>query len=371
MGMRTVKVMLLGAAVALSMGASQLRADVVSDRAAALLIWPDIKYEAGVMDTIVQVSNTSLEPILLHCFYENANSHCTSTGAVCVRGEVSETSCFMAFGQCKAGWLETDFRIRLTPRQPVGWLASAGLANGDLPLDGSFGNTGIGGSSNAGTRIPPVAEEPYTGTLKCIAINDDGTPTDRNVLKGENTIVYVGDRGDVTKHNAVGIQAIEGAVNDDKELILGGGGAEYNGCSNYLIVNHMFDLGIHPIVGEPSLTNIVLVPCTQDLLRQKPGTAVVQFLVYNEFEQRFSTSKRATCKADWRLSEIDTTDPTRSIFSAGVAGTLVGQSRLNPIGSGLIAIANEAIGNGSSSTRSSFNVHLQGDRAESDVITIP
>jgi len=363
--------MLLGAAVALSMGAGQLRADVVSDRAAALLIWPDIYYEVGEVDTIVQVSNTSLEPVLLHCFYENANLHCSSTGAVCERGETSETECYSAAGKCEPGWLETDFRIRLTPRQPIGWLASEGLANGDLPLDGSFGNTGTGGASNAGTLIPPVAEEPYTGVLKCIAINDDGTPTDRNVLKGESTAVY--ENGDVTKHNAVGIQAIEGAVNDDKELILGGGDEEYNGCSNYLIVNHMFDLGIHPIVGEPSNTNIVLVPCTQDLLRQEPGSAVVQFLVYNEFEQRFSTSKTATCKANWRLSEIDTNDPTRSIFSAGVAGTLVGQSRLRPIGSGMIAIANEAIGEGEGEDtyRSSFNVNVQGDRAESDVITIP
>jgi len=369
--MRTVKMMFLGLAVALSMAAVTAQADVVSDKPSALLIWPDVKYDEGVVDTILQVSNTSLEPVLLHCFYENANSHCSNTGAVCT--EPSDC-CNGTCGICEPGWLETDFRIRITPRQPLGWLGSEGLANGDLPLDGSFGNTGIGGSSNAGTRIPPVSEVPYTGALKCIAINDDGTPSDRNVVKGESTKVY-GD-GDTSKHNAIGIQAIEGAVNDDNELILGGGGAEYNGCSNFLIVNHMFDLGEHPIVeGAQSLTNIVLVPCTQDLLRQIPGSAVVQFLVYNEFEQRFSTSRTADCKADWRISEIDTIDPERSIFSAGVAGTIVGQSRLNPIGSGLVGIANEIITTdveaAETGFRSSFNIHLQGDRAESDIITIP
>ena len=63
--MRTMKMMFLGAAVALSMGVAQ--ADVVSDRATALLIWPDIKYAPGngdAVDTVIQLSNTSAEPVL-------------------------------------------------------------------------------------------------------------------------------------------------------------------------------------------------------------------------------------------------------------------------------------------------------------------
>ncbi len=373
------KAVFLGTALALAMSAVSVQADVVSDRAAAILIWPDVKYASGNLpamnpvtpvDTILQVTNTSSEPILLHCFYENANSHCSNNNQVCVEAsDCCDTS--TGCGTCDAGWLETDFRIRLTPRQPLGWNASSGLS--DFPLDGSNGETGIGGASNAGSRIPPVSEDPYTGALKCISINDDGTPTDRNAVKGEATAIY--SNGDVSKHNAVGILALEGAVNEDNELVLGGGEAEYNGCSNFLIVNHMFDLGVHPILedeGITTLSNIVLVPCTQDLLRQVPGSAVVQFLVYNEFEQRFSTSRTADCKADWQISEIDTVDPKRSIFSAGVSGTLVGQSRLNPIGSGLVGIANESILNGESvNTRSSFNIHLQGDRAEADIITLP
>ncbi len=370
--MRTMKMMFLGAAVALSMGAAN--ADVVSDQAAAILIWPDVKADADAsIDTIIQLSNTDpSQSVLVTCFYENANSHCTNGGQVCVEA-IDCCDAGTGCGICRPGWLETDFRIRLTPRQPLGWLASEGLV--DFPLTGRPGSIGFpDGSSNAGSRIPPTSENPYTGALKCIAINDDGTPSDRNVLKGESTLVY--PNGDVAKHNAIGIKAIQGAVNDDNRLVLGGEEAEYNGCSNFLIVNHMFDLGVHPLIDEidvPSFTNIVLVPCTQDLLRQIPGRAVVQFLVYNEFEQRFSTSRTADCKADWRLSEIDTTNPTRSIFSAGVAGTLVGQSRLNPIGSGFIGIANEIIGDEDDSTfvsRSSFNLNLQGDRAEADIITI-
>ncbi len=372
--MRTMKMMFIGAAVAIAAGPAF--ADVVSDRAAAILIWSDVKYsETNSVDTIIQVSNTSQEPILAHCFYENANSHCSHNGTVCQEAQDCCNPSSNGCGTCQPGWLETDFRIRLTPRQPLGWVASEGLA--DFPLDGRFGNTGPDGSSNAGSRVPPVAEEPYTGALKCIAINDDGTPSDRNVLKGESTHVYPAT-GDVAKHNAIGIQALEGAVNDDKELILGGGEAEYNGCSNILILNHMFDLGVHPAIDTDdavSLTNLVLVPCTEDFLRQIPGSAVIQFLVYNEFEQRFSTSRTANCKADWRLSEIDTNDPARSIFSVGVGGSLVGQTRMNPIGSGFVGVANEWVtrdsGDSDSVSRSSFNIHLQGDRAEADVITIP
>ncbi len=374
--MRTMTLVILGAATALLVGSAEAQHPrVVSDRGTALLIWPDVKYSPGngdALDTVLQMSNTSDESILVHCFYENANSHCTNNGQVCEEATDccgTGTGC----GICQPGWLETDFRVRLTPRQPIGWLASEGLL--EFPLPGGPNGSAPDGSSNVGSRIPPVAEVPYTGALKCIAINDDGTPSDRNDLKGEATHVY-GD-ADVAKHNAVGIEAITGAVNDDNELILGGDEAEYAGCSNILIVNHMFDLGIHPLVDgvdAESLTNIVLVPCTQDLLRQIPGDAVVQFLVYNEFEQRFSTSRTADCKADWRLSEIDTIDPRRSIFSAGVAGTLVGQSRLNPIGSGLIGIVNETVDGGTFLSRSSFNLHepwILPIRPQSDVITLP
>ena len=222
--MRTMKKMFIGAAVALMAGSAY--ADVVSDRPAAILIWADIKVGETV-DTIVQISNTSQEPILAHCFYENANSHCTNDGTVCEEAQDCCSDTSSGCGICEPGWLETDFRVRLTPRQPLGWVASEALT--EFPLDGRFGNTGPDGSSNAGSRVPPVAEFPYTGALKCIAINDDGTPSDRNVLKGEATLVY-GEEGDVAKHNAIGIQALEGAVNPDNELILGGGEAEYNGC---------------------------------------------------------------------------------------------------------------------------------------------
>jgi hypothetical protein len=367
-------------------------ADVRSDQAAAILEWPsvlffdtDTVFASGfLLDTVIQLSNTSTDPVFVHCFYENANSHCTNTGQVCVFAQEccnTETGC----GVCLPGWNETDFRVQLTPRQPLGWLASEGLSGfdpfppltfGEFPLDGvtSFG---IGGSSNSGSRIPPVPESPFNGSLRCIAVDQDEVPVDRNVLKGEYTLELFNHEEDelsVAKANAVGIQAIEGAVNDDNILTLGGPDAEYNGCPNFLILNHFFDGAEDPVIGEGSnvITALTLVPCSEDYLRQIPGAAVVQYLVYNEFEQRFSTSRAVQCKQLILLSNIDTTQNERSIFSAGVAGTLTGQSRLNPIGSGLLAVATE-IHTGSSAQLplADFNVHYQGDRSEPDLIVLP
>ena len=122
-------------------------------------------------------------------------------------------------------------------------------------------------------------------------------------------------------------------------------------------------------------TNVVYVPCSEDLLRQIPGAAVVQYLVFNEFEQRFSTSKSVTCFQDTRLCKLDTPDCSRSIFSVNTAGTLTGQTRINPIGkaplpSGLLGIAVETH-KGYNVRSAAFNLHMQGARDAADTITIP
>jgi hypothetical protein len=327
-----------------------------------------------VNDTLVTMANTSDEPVLAHCFYENANSHCTNTGAVC--DDPSDCTGGPGIGICVPGWNETDFYVRLTPRQPLGWLASEGLT--EFPIDGTD-RTGIGGSSNLGSRIPRVAEVPFIGMLKCIAIDDNGNPIDRNVLKGEATLVtdVQADAGplflDAAKYNAVGVRAIEGAVNDDRTLVLGGENAEYHGCPSVLILNHFFDLVEDPVLGREVNTGLVLVPCSQDLLRQIPGKSVVQYLVYNEFEQRFSTSRTVDCQQALLLSQIDTTQPERSIFSAAVSGTVTGQTRLTPLDDGLIGVALEVHGqeaDGSLAT-AAFNIHYQGSRAAADEIVLP
>jgi len=365
-------------------GVGPAAGDVASDRAAAILVWPHIQVgdvtgtlsSTQSIETVIQLTNTSNEPIVVWCFYENANSHCTNSGQICVEAQDccnGSNGC----GQCLPDWNEVDFRIRLTPQQPIGWLASEGEA--DFPLDG-VSRTGIGGSSNAGSRIPPVPEDPFEGLLKCFATDEDNVPVERNVLKGEATLYFVDlttgvEQVDIAKYNAVGIQAREGRLNDDKILILDSDqnpDAEYNGCPNVLILNHFFDFAINPVNGAEITTNLILVPCTQDLLRQIPGQAVIQYIVFNEFEQRFSTSRTARCKQNLPLSLIDTTQRERSIFSAGVAGTLTGQTRANAIGSGMLAVADEFHEISEDRSYSAdFNVHFQGDRDDADIIILP
>lgn len=356
----------LGAATLMTVcGTMQpLSAEITSDRAAAILNYPLIEVSSDEdFDTVIQLSNTSEDPVDLHCFYENANSHCTNDGTVC---EEASDCCDGTCGICEPGWNETDFRVRLTPRQPLGWLASDGLT--EFPIDG-VDRTGSDGSSNAGSRIPPVPEDPFIGILKCIVVDEEGTPVDRNVVKGEATLTEFGSgRFDIAKYNAVGLQAVEGGVNDDRTLVLGGDDAEYGGCPNVIIVNHFFDLVDSPADTGEITTELILAPCSQDLLRQQPGSAVVQYLVYNEFEQRFSTSRTVECQQALELSEIDTTQPERSIFSAGVAGTVTGQTRLTPIGDGLVGVAIE---DHNGDATAAFNIHYQGDRAEADEIILP
>jgi hypothetical protein len=370
------------AAAALALcGAGPAGADVVSDQAAAIVYWPDVvveQIEGQGYDTVIQLSNTSAEAVNVHCFYENANAHCTNTGEVCFDGSDCCDGPAPGCGLCAPGWNEIDFRARLTPRQPLGWRATEGLS--EFPLSGrpGQGTTGPDGSSNANSHIPPVPENPFFGALKCIAVDSTGVPVDRNVLKGETTLVFylpgvpvpqgTTEVIAVAKSNALGIQAIPGAVNDDKTLVLGGPDAEYNGCPQNLVLDHFFDGAVNPVGGGNIFTRLVLVPCTEDLLRQVPGSAVVQYLVFNEFEQRFSTSRPMTCKQDLDLSEIDTTQGERSIFSAPVAGTLTGQTRLTAIGSGLLGIATEFH---AFPGLAEFNIHVQGDRPAADTIILP
>ncbi len=153
------------------------------------------------------------------------------------------------------------------------------------------------------------------------------------------------------------------------------------------------------------VTEITMVPCTRDyeegIVFPRPGetsgpaTTTVQFLLFNEFEQRLSTSTSVTCFKHAPLWTLQSNDPELSIFSVGVQGTLTGQTRMRgvegdgtsgkPRGNALLAVANEFRCSGpiwefprcnfvnteklvSSAAR---NVHFQGRRQKSDFIYLP
>lgn len=360
--MRTVKwnpflsgVCAVVAGVALA--SSVALADVTSTNAAAILIYPKLLVNTTVPgfqeDTLIQMTNTSAEPVNVRCYYVNANGHCSNTFAVC---DPNSANTCGPNGLCIAGWIETDFAFRLTPKQPVVWQLSKGLA--ELPL-GVF--PGPGGQFNSGS-IPPAPEDPMIGELKCVEVDEDERPVNRNSLKGEATIetveaanpdgVFVS--ADSRGYNALGVQAA-GENNGDDVLLLND--VEYNACPNILVLDHFFDDAVLDTGAAQSdlvRTKVTFVPCSEDFLLQRPVSNVVQFLVYNEYEQRFSTSRRVTCLTEILLSDIDTRlgpgDDRASIFNVNVQGTLTGQTVMRgvvgaaqnpPLGNGILAVAEE------------------------------
>ncbi len=371
------------------------RADVQSDQTGAILVFPKLIVDTtqGV-DTLIRIHNASRSPIILQCFYVNATPRCPDGSGTCIPNQrfKSREQCSV---RCEEQWQETDFRIVLTENQPVAWLVSRGAVdcrstpNGAepppddnapcFPLDGVFRVNPRGNQSNAGSRVPPAPEDPFIGELKCIAVDENDRPVVRNDVYGNASIVEsTRSRVDVSAYNAIAIKALPNN-NGDKTLVLGrpgDPGVEYNGCPNLLILDHFFDLATDPVTGDTITTDLTLVPCSQDFLRQDPAksTSTVQFLVFNEFEQRFSTSKLVRCFREVQLSNIDTRTNDRSIFSAQVAGTLTGQTRIRGVADGaadhgntLLGVAEEYRDSGTAA----FNLHAQGVRPQNDFLYLP
>jgi len=410
----------LVAGVALIGAVPAARAVTTADKPASILVWPRIKVDTlgrfnnGIpVDTLLQLTNTSSLQKQAYCFYVNANSHCLNNPSL-VCETPADCPVNGGFSPCVPGWSEIDFVINVTQNQPLGWYAADGLQRGDFPLEGpglcttppgrpctrdadcGFPNGRCQlGQTNLGSGIPPVPEDPFIGSLKCIQFDASTNPpvpdqsASRNAFVGHGTILTgptLPEQGapDAAKYNAVGIKATGTAVAGDV-LNIGGPVAtrNYDPCANTLILDHLFDFAVDPVQvgGAPPnqvLSNLSLVPCGDDFLTQTPGRVTAQFLIFNEYEQRFSTSRLVDCYFDSQLSLIDTRNPTRSIFSAFVSGTIAGQTRIRgvgtaPTGRGLtgVAVLQTDQPTGPSAGYSLQQQGNPGDTAAPDVITLP
>lgn len=368
---KTTRVALM-ALVGLALGScpfgalSPARALTTSDQGAAIVVWPKIVVDTSgrfgePTDTWLQLSNIdTANAKAAHCFYINGNSHCANHPSVVCENAARDCNFGGQIDACVPGWNEVDFDIVLTFQQPLGWRASEGIGRLDLPLKdtGHCTNAPIAGrpcssdaqcgggsgtckllQSNIGTGIPPVPEDPFVGALKCIQYTVTNPPVPdqtngSNKLKGEATIVRslrvgvgVPPAADPAKYNAVGIKfkGPEASV-PPNELHLDD--VQYSSCATTLLMPFFFEI---PPLGNSG--DIALVPCGDDFLDQVPGKVTAQFVVYNEFEQRFSTSRLVDCFLESRLGNIDTPNPERSIFSINVGGTLEGLARIRGVGS--------------------------------------
>jgi hypothetical protein len=355
------------------------------------------------VDTIIQLSNTNeATPINVDCWWVDANSHCgacdPSTQDCIICSSNADCAAFPGLS-CVQDWSVRDFTIMLTSGQPIGFLASQGL--NPLPCDPNL-NQNCGGG-DAGGSVLPVQEDPFRGELKCVQVDANDVPVLRSDLKAEATIVrttvptmLVPPAPGVTtaaSYNAIGFGTVSlGSSAGGDPLCLGSlptgssdaCAATYAPCPGVLILNHFFE-GAEPEIGGVVNTDLTLVPCSENL--GDPDVSenfevVAQMLIYNEFEQRFSTSTRVECYRATTLADIDTrpgpTGDTSSIFAVGVQGTITGQTRIRGVqgpdgnlGFGLLGVAcenyREAPGTDILAT-TAFNLHHSAFRLQGDAV---
>jgi hypothetical protein len=360
---------LCGVAVALGVVAASARADVTTENGASILVFPKVQAN-GTFDTVIQITNTGNSMLHAHCFYVDAS----------LRSTLSGFSCKVPSATCLPSWQETDFLIWLTKQQPTHWVVSEGR-NID-PLD-NVGKDKNGAGFDPG-RVPPVSD--FVGELKCIEVSESDEPITGNHLKGEATIEAIADTtgtlpdapgtqiGDVSKYNAIGILG-NPDVQPTNPLLLDD--QVYNACPAKLIVNHFATGADDPIVSDISgltssvATELTLVPCSEDFENQRPKSVTVQFLIYNELEQRFSASTTVTCYLSVELTDIDSPgDPSRSAFSVNFLGTSVAQTEITPVVNldgttgGLIGVVERIVSatatTGTVSARAAYNLHTEG-----------
>ena len=371
--MRTVKwnaflSCLCGFAVVLGGVAISARADVTTEKGASILIFPKVRAD-GVFDTVIQIANLSNNMVHARCFYVNAT----------LQDTVTHLSCGVPSATCVPLCQETDFEIWLTKQQPTHWSVSTGRNFVPYP---TFGQDDSGFAPG---RVPPVSD--FVGELKCIEVTDSGEPITRNDLKGEATLVALTDSGsdstqtvtgDIAKYNAIGIRGNPDVAPSNPLLL--DGGATYDACPAKLILNHvtsgapdivedeLTDLGVLPAGTTSAVyTDLTLVPCTEDFENQIPKSVTVQFLIYNEFEEVFSTSTTVSCFMETELSNIG----SGQIFGYGVLGTDVAQAVMTPVvqndgsSGGLLGIAERittvSVGTAPATAgRAAYNLHSEG-----------
>ncbi len=302
---------------------------------AALVVFPYVTVdEARHLDTHIELANTDAEPLALRCVYEDLTAECIEGSGSCMPGATCS-------GRCLRPYRLREFRVHLTPDQPLGWRAGSGLSA--VPLDGET-RSGPNGETNQGTRVPALGRN-FVGTLRCVVVEPlSGVQRDRNALIGTATLVsFDPDSGfDAAQYTAVGLPSAFPATVADDLLVLGGAHAEYAACGEVLTFTHPFDdAGITRGAEVRTVqTRLALASCSLDV--DTRSRSVAQFLVFNEFRQRFSTSRPVPGQLVQELSRIDSNDTTRSIFFVGVAGTLAGSTVVQAVGSGIVGVAVES-----------------------------
>ena len=228
----------------------------------AVLVWPLIVVEGGgaVTDTRVELVNLSRGQVALDCTY------------------VPESTC--------TGF---DFQVRLTPNQPISWLASRGT---------------IGSISS--TAVPPFDQ---TGELKCVVQPAEDSVSAHNTIQGRAAVF--GADGQTIGYSAFGfLRLTDGPLTNEIDL----DGVTYTQCPTE---QHFVFIASDPTTPQAQ-SELVIAPCSEDLENLVNPPTIVQFLVYNEFEEALSASTSVTCSTRLTLQRIST------IFTRATLGSDTG-----------------------------------------------
>ena len=120
--------------------------------------------------------------------------------------------------------------------------------------------------------------------------------------------------------------------------------------------------------GDSTVANeLTLVPCREDFETQTPARVVVQFLIFNEFETRSSTSTTVECWGNIKLDDLP-------IFTVNTQLSRFLQTTMRPAASdsGFVGVLEEFhYQPGVGVARSAQNLHVVGQRQITDLIVIP
>jgi len=249
---RTARALIiLGTLVSAATGRAVAAGPPAQKLPSALLIFPLIQSGDNGDDTRIELVNLSGNGRDVQCFYVQGDDSCNEIG----------------------------FFLSLTPYQPVSWLATEGL--NDVLTH---------------SAVPPF----FTpgGALKCAVVPQDGeADVDfHNAIQGRATVY--GSSGRTVSYGAVGFQRLSPG---DFDGVLSLDGQTYAQCPDML---HFDVLADQTSGAPPSTSDLILLPCSQDLLLQVPATIKVQFLIVNEFETQFSVAINVTCFNRQALSTI-------------------------------------------------------------------
>ncbi len=335
-------------------------AQVTTEQSASIIVFPKVITD-GTWDTVIQIANQSVNFRHARCFYVNGVPGPRTTPL----------------------WEEIDFDVWLTHRQPTHWVVSRGRL--DDPTDGrcSTDNRDCDAAGFDPGRIPPPPVG-FRGELLCVEVDAGGFPIPGNALIGKATLHHLASGG-VTTYSAIGLQGFI-TNNMDNVLCLGGGrsaqcpnGPEYAGCPDRWVLNHPAE-EVDAESGSSVTTSITVVPCTQNFMPQAPPVVRMQFLIYNEFEERFSASTSVTCWADLPLATIDSPSAVdRSAFSRSFLGTTYAQTEIRQVPDsanpafGVMLVAQTSHASGGADplvTSTTLNAHGVGAKEDTDLITL-